>query len=222
MKKTYITSEFKLNGVNGVNNINEKSNFFSSILINIPDNIEIIHEDFIWYENFNGEQINIDLESNFNPKYYSSSSDKKDNHIIYLKPNQSEEQLNMNAIWYIEINIKQLLFNYIYSRVRQSRTFEGLTQNSIEINYNSFIEKYINLNLTNKFKFDNLQLYIKNVDIKYGIRYKSIWNDNLTSDYLYNKYNILNSGDILKVEFNQENSLLYFNEYYYSLNLKRI
>jgi hypothetical protein len=219
MKKTYLSSDNGVKVINGVNNIKENSNYFSSTLINIPDYISIDNEDFIWYEDFNGEQIYIDQESN--PIYYSSSNDKLNNHILYLNENQSQDQLNRNTIWNIEINSKQLLFNYIYSKLKQNRTFDKLEQDKLEINYNSFIDKFINNNLLNKFTFDRLDLYLNNIDIKNGIKHNNIWNNNVKN--VYNNYTILsNDGNILKIQFNQEDSSSYFFEYYYNIKFRRI
>jgi hypothetical protein len=220
MKKTYLSSDIQIKPINGINNIKETSNFFSSSLINIPDTILIDLEDFIWYEDANGEQIYLEHESN--PKYYSSSNDKFENHKLYLEPNQSIDKLNSNTSWVMEINTKQLLFNYIYAKLKQNRTFDKLEQEKIEINYNSFLEKFININLLNKYKFEQLDLYIQNIEMKNGIKYKNIWNSNINKIYIYKNYNIIKNDDLLNIQFNQKNSSLYFFEYYYSIKFIRI
>jgi len=222
MKKTYISSDLHIKGVNGLNNIKEKGNFFSTVLINIPDYININDEDFIWYEDFTGEQIDMDQESNTNTKYYSSSNDKFNNHRLTIEANQTSGQLSRNTIWNIEINIKQLLFNYIYAKIKQNRTFDKLDKNKLDIEYTSLIEKFINLNILDKFKFEQLDLYLMYVDIKNGVKHKNTWNKNIDKINIYTKYSILSNNDLLKIQFNQEDSSLYLFDYYYSVKFKRI
>lgn len=218
MKKTYISSDISTKVINGINSLKEMSNHFSSVLINIPDDIFINDEDLIWYQDYTGEQIDIEQESNV--KHYSSSKDKLDNHILYINPNQSK--FSINTLWDMEINIKQLLFNFIYAKIKQNRTFDKLEQTKLELKYDSFLEKFINLNILTKYKFDKLELYIFNKDIKDGIKYQNVWNKNIDKNNLNTKYTIVSNNDILKIQFNQENSSLYIFEYYYSVKFIRI
>ncbi len=223
MKKTYISSDFTKNKINGVNTIKEKSNFFSSVIIDISDIIDITENDVIWYENYNSEQIDLDSELNLTPNYYSSSDDKNKNHTLTINKSQPNTQKEYNTLWDLEISSSLILFNYIYSLIKQNRTFEGLTNEKFEsINIEIFIKNFIITNILPKYKLSKTELYIKHIDINSNIRYKNIWNNNIEKEFIYNRYTLNSKKDSILLTFNQENSKLFVFEYYYSLFYERI
>jgi hypothetical protein len=223
MKKTYISSDFLKKEINGVNTIKEKSNFFSSIIIDIPDNIDISDNDIIWYENYNNEQIDLDSELNIEPVYYSTSNDKKQNHILKINENQPKSQLEFNTLWDLEIFSTKILFNHIYSLIKQNRTFEGLINQKFDsLDIDIFIEKYIIVNILPKYKLSKVNLFIKHVDIKNNLKYKNIWNSNIENEFIYNKYTLNNKTNSIELTFSQNNSGSFIFEYYYSLFYERI
>lgn len=223
MKKTYISTDFTKKEVNGINSIKEKSNFFSSVILDTPDIIAITENDIIWYENYNNEQVDLDSELNISPSYYSSSEDKNKSHTLIINDNQPNSQKEFNTLWNLEIKSSDILFNYIYSSIKENRTFEGLTNQKFDsININIFIDKFIRKNILPKYKLLNIDLYIKHIDIKNNIRYNNIWNNNIESNFIFEKYTLNKKNNNIELIFNQNNSNLFIFEYYYSLFYERI
>lgn len=223
MKKTYISTDFTKKEVNGINSVKEKSNFFSSVILDTPDIIAITENDIIWYENYNNEQVDLDSELNISPSYYSSSEDKNKSHTLIINDNQPNSQKEFNTLWNLEIKSSDILFNYIYSSIKENRTFEGLTNQKFDsININIFIDKFIRKNILPKYKLLNIDLYIKHIDIKNNIRYNNIWNNNIESNFIFEKYTLNKKNNNIELIFNQNNSNLFIFEYYYSLFYERI
>jgi hypothetical protein len=223
MRKTYISSDFKKTPINGVNTIEEKSNFFSTILLDIPDLLEI-DDDVIWYDNYNGEQIDLDSEVNLTPNYYSVSESKLNNHVLSINQSQTKSQLEYNTLWNLRIDNKIILVDYIFSKIKQSRTFEGLLNIKLDsINIDSYIEEYIIANILPKYELNRIELYINHLDIRNNIRYNNIWNSSIDKKNIYNRYSInSNNSNNIEISFTQNDSSMYIFEYYFSLSYNRI
>lgn len=227
MRRNYITPEYFNNKVNGTFSMKEVSNFFSSKMIEIDDVIEIDDSDIVWYQKDNGEQINLSIESNTNPLFYSPSEDKFDNHRIILDPTQSDFKKNSNARWLMQIDTKNILTNFIFSNLKRYRTFEKITKkDTVFKNIDLAIHSYIRENILDRYKFSGITLYLKDVRIDNSdkLRFTNLWNPNLENKFIKNNLQktFNGEGDILEVSFDQNDTSKFTFEYYYNLTFKKI
>jgi hypothetical protein len=227
MRRTYISPEYHNNLVPGTINMIEESNFFSSKMIEIEDELEVNNIDIIWYQNSKNEQIDISIESTFEPLFYSTNNDKKVNHILKIDETQSEYQKERNTRWIIDIDSEKILTNYLFANLKRYRTFEGVTNNSTIYNdVDVSIRDYIDYNIRNRYKIKKVDFYLayRSINEENTLRYKNNWNINLPSNSLYDKYQIITEPDQSNVRliFNQLISSRYIFDYYFNISFDKI
>ncbi|MCK9476360.1 MAG: hypothetical protein M0R46_10590 [Candidatus Muirbacterium halophilum] len=229
MRRSYISPEFNTYPTYGTYNIDEKSNFFGSCLLEIENNIIISNQNIIYHQKDTNEQIDLSNESSLEPIIYSAEEDMLSNHIISIDKTQSTYQKESNTKWNIQIDLKNILSNYIFSQMKYNRSFEGLTNNLIVNNdVNSTLSKYINNNIINKYKYYSIEFYIKYNDLSntHNLKYKPNWNLNIVnndnrmtkieSELLMNNYS-------LNLTFSQEKSSESYNfDYYFNILFNKI
>lgn len=145
MRRNYISPEFKYTELNGTFNMIELRFFFRIQMVDVEDNIDIKSENVIYYQNTNGEQIDSVVESLLSPNVYSQLTDKLSNHTILLDPTQSASDKDKFTKWVIEIDLKSILFNYVFAKLKEARTFESIQNsqtinNSVSLSINDYIE----------------------------------------------------------------------------------
>jgi hypothetical protein len=227
MRRTYISPEYQNNLAPGTLNMTEQSNFFSSKMIDIEEEIKIDNIDIIWYQNDKNEQMDFSLESIFSPNFYSTSNDKKDNHILEIDKKQSNYQKERNTRWILDIDIRSILINYLFATLKKYRTFEGVKNKSTIYNdVNVSIKEYIYINLINRYKIKKIDFYLayRNLTEEGYLRYKNNWNINLPDNSLYNNYQIITESDESKIRliFEQLISSQYNFDYYFNISFERI
>lgn len=226
MRRTYISPEYKLTRVYGTYNMKEESNFFSSKMLDIEDNISISTIDIIYYQNINGEQIDFSIESSSSPDFYSPVIDKNINHTLIIDDTQTRSQKEGNTKWILTIDIKSILDGYLFSTMKKWRTFEGIKKEMVlSNNVNVDIKKYITENVYDRYKLSSIDLFISYKELIRGqnnFRYKNDWNQNIISDE--NKFKKIQTetsvdGSIVKIIFNQDKiSKDYSFDYFFNLN----
>ena len=229
MRRTYISSEFVNTKINGTFNMIEESNFFGAKMLDVEDSIYIENQNIIYYQQASGEQIDLAIESSLPSYVYSSSSDKETNHRLTLDDSQTSFQKNGNTKWIIEIELRTILENYLFATLKRFRTFEGIENNqTITNDINSSVQKYITSNVTNRYKFKKLDLYIRYKDLRNQniLRYKTYWNHVIQKEE--NKVVKFQSetafdGSSIKLFFSQEkNSTQFSFEYYYNILFEKL
>lgn len=229
MRRSYISPEFNTYPTYGTYNIDEESNFFGSCLLEIENNIIISNQNIIYHQKDTNEQIDLSNESSLEPIIYSAEEDMLSNHIISIDKTQSTYQKESNTKWNIQIDLKNILSNYIFSQMKYNRSFEGLTNNLIVNNdVNSTLSKYISNNIINKYKYYSIEFYIKYNDLSntHNLKYKPNWNLNIVnndnrmtkieSELLMNNYT-------LNLTFSQEKSSESYNfDYYFNILFNKI
>ncbi len=229
MRRTYISSEFVNSKINGTFNMVEESNFFGAKMLDVEDSIYIENQNIIYYQQASGEQIDLAIESSLPSYVYSSSSDKETNHRLTLDDSQTSFQKNGNTKWIIEIELRTILENYLFATLKRFRTFEGIENNqTITNDINSSVQKYITSNVTNRYKFKKLDLYIRYKDLRNQnvLRYKNVWSTSVNSES--NKYNkfqtdLAYDDSKIKIYFNQEKtSAEYTFEYFFNILFEKI
>ncbi len=229
MRRTYISSEFVNTKINGTFNMVEESNFFGAKMLDVEDSIYIENQNIIYYQQASGEQIDLAIESSLPSYVYSSSSDKETNHRLTLDDSQTSFQKNGNTKWILEIELRTILENYLFATLKRFRTFEGIENNqTITNDINSSVQKYITSNVTNRYKFKKLDLYIRYKDLRNQnvLRYKNVWSTSVNSES--NKYNkfqtdLAYDDSKIKIYFNQEKtSAEYTFEYFFNILFEKI
>jgi hypothetical protein len=224
MRRNYISPEFNYYRVFGTLNMVEESSFFGSKMIEIEDSIQIDNQNLIYYETIQGEQIDISIENSLPPNVVSCSDLKNANHTIIIDPNQSEFQKNGNTRYIMTINTKKVFEDFIFGTIKQYRTFEGVLNNmTFGGNVNSSIKEYIIKNISDRYKFDRIEVYIKYRDLRDQniLRFANEWNPNIGD--VGNKLARVETetefdASSMVVNFNQEKSSSLYNfEYYYKL-----
>jgi hypothetical protein len=160
---------------------------------------------------------------------YNSSDDKLQNHKIYKDDTQTQHQLDNSTKWIMDINLNSILTDYLFSILKQYRTFEGVRNAMTSSNDIDFaIREYIKNNVINRYKLKNIVMYIKYRDIhnQNVLRYQNTWNPviNQTANIL-KKVQTETAYDYstMKVMFTQEQpSSQYSFEYFFDLIFEKI
>jgi hypothetical protein len=207
----------------------EESNFFGSKMLEIEDSINVTNQNIIYYQKSNGEQLDFSVESSLPSYIYSASSDKYQNHTLVIDGSQLDTQKQSNTRWIIQIDLKTILSDYLFTSLKRYRTFEGLKTSMTKTNdINSSINEYINQNVLNRYKYDKINLYIQYKDLRQQsvLRYQNVWNENIVNDS--NKFSKIQTelsfdDSQLKVTFVQDKSSdQYSFEYYFNILFVKI
>lgn len=207
----------------------EESSFFGSKMLEIEDSISIDSGNLIYYQNLNNEQIDLTTENTLTPYIYNSSNDKLANHTIKIDEAQTEFDKNNNTKWILDINLNEILTNYLFAKLKENRTFEGVRNGMTIYNDVNFAMKdYISKNVLNRYKYSKLELYIKYIDLRDQnvLKYSNSWNvDILKTGTALKKIQTETAYDYssVKVTFSQEQpSSKYSFNYYFNLFFEKI
>lgn len=229
MRRTYISPEYINKKVYGTYNMIEESNFFCAKMLDIEDSIEIANQNIVYFERKNGEQIDLSVESTLPSIVYSSNDSKLTNHTLILDPTQNEFDRNNNTKWIMNINLKNILTDYIFATMKRFRTFEGIQNGmTIENDVNISLRNYIDYNVLNRYKLSQLKLYISYRDLRNQnvLRYKNVWKNSIVNeDNLMKKIQTETAFDdsSIKLNFSQEKpSSVYVMDYFYNLLFVKI
>jgi hypothetical protein len=229
MRRSYISPEYQTKAVYGTLNMLEESTFFGAKMLEIEDSIVIDTLDIIYYQNQNGEQLDLSIESSFASIVYSSSDNKKSNHTLVLDSSQPKFQLDNNTRWILTIDLKTIITDYLFATLKKFRTFEGIKNDmNIYANTDTAIKSYINYNILNRYRYKSIQLYVNYVDLRNQntLRYKNNWDKNsINTSNLLTKLQTETEFDesSIKVTFNQEKpSSTYRFDYYFNILFEKI
>jgi hypothetical protein len=228
MRRTYISPEYYYNNVYGTFNMVEESNFFGAKMLEVEDMIPIDKQDIIYYQKLNNEQIDLSIESTLSSYIYSSSNDKLDNHTLVIDESQSKYQLDNNTKWIMSINLNQILSNYLFSTLKNFRTFEGVKNGMNKYNdVDVAIRDYIRYNVLNRYKYKSIDLYVDYKDMRDQslLRYKNNWNINtpISSKLTKIQTETAFDGSSINLLFNQEkDSAIYNFDYYFNILFEKI
>lgn len=185
MRRNYISPEYKYTKVEGTFSMEEQKGIFGSKMMEIEDVITLDGRDVIYYQSAINEQLDSIQENLLAPVIYSINVDKKQAHTLSIDESQSDFEKQKNTRWVLEINIRDVLVNYIFSRIKEGRTFEGIRNASTSFNsIDTAIRKYIELNVLSRYEYKTLTLYVRYNSLKDGgfYRYQNNWNTNIKND----------------------------------------
>jgi hypothetical protein len=228
MRRTYISPEYYNNNVYGTFNMVEESNFFGSKMLEVEDLISIESQDIIFYQKLNKEQIDFSIESSLQSYVYSPSNDKLSNHTLVIDESQTKYQLDKDTRWVMNINLKQILSNYLFATLKRYRTFEGVRNEMNKYNdVDVAIKSYIDFNVLDRYKYSSIELYIDYKDMRSQslLRYKNDWNINTPKSSRLTKIQSETAFDNsnIKLSFNQEKPSSDYNfDYYFNILFEKI
>ena len=229
MRRTYISPEFNHDDIYGTFNMVEESNFFGSKMLEIEDSIYIDTQNIIYYQNTNGEQIDLSSEQILESNVYSSSTSKELYKNLTLDESQSSYVKDNSTRWILNVNLRSILVDFLYAELKRYRTFEGI-KNTMTVNndVNSSLKKYITENVANRYKFSRIDLYIEYKDMRSNslFRFKNNWNYLAYSSQ--NQFKKIQTetqfdGSSVRVLFNQEKpSTIYNFNYYFNVLFEKV
>jgi len=229
MRRSYISPEYNNTPIYGTFNMVEESNFFGAKMLEVEDSIYISNQNIIYYQKSTGEQVDLAIESSLPTQVYSASDNMKSHQILTLDESQLNYQKENNTKWILDINLKDILSDYLFAILKRYRTFEGITNPLTKTNdINTAIREYISSNVVNRYKLARLDLYVSYTDLRSQnvLRYKNNWKSTIVSDSNLLKKKQMDLAfdeSSLKVLFTQEKSSATYNfDYYFNILFEKI
>jgi len=219
-----MSPEYSNTQIYGTFNMVEESNFFAAKMLEVEDSIYVSNQNIIYYQKSTGEQIDLAIESSLPTQVYSASDNMKSHQKLTLDDAQLDYQKESNTKWILNIDLGNILSDYLFAVMKRYRTFEGISNPLTRTNdVNTAIREYISNNVTNRYKLSRLDLYISYTDLRSQnvLRYKNNWKStiSLDSNLLKKKQmDIAFDESTLKVLFTQEKPSSQYN-FDYSFNI---
>jgi len=237
MKSNLMIKKYNVEYDNGTKNMKTVKTFFGTKLIDIEDTI-IIGNDSIQYTDDNGYQnYNVtNVQTNETETLVDLTQLKLENHTIETQT-QDIVSMENNTKWKMEIDIKKILREYLFARIKKARTFKTLKAvNTKDNDINLSIYDFINLNVLNRYKLSTLDMYLNyetlntnNIFNTNLIQYNPTFdetlfdNTNLITDYTLIKKDEFENLTPIQILYNQiKKSTEYRFNYYFNLNFERI
>jgi len=247
MKNNLMIRKYDTSKTKGVKSSLEVKSFFGGKLIDIEDiiyvnntsiqysevvdKINIKNDHFQNYDNNILQPESIILKSLDDVKYENHSID------IYTQNDPKLDSKNQNFEWIFMINAKNILREYLFLRLKESRVFKTIkSEDLIERNINTYINNYIDINLLNRYNIYDISFYASyfNVSTESTIYTKQVLKGPNFNKGVFNETNrikniniitsdYLNNLDTVKIIFNQiKDYRQYKFDYYYTISYKKI
>lgn len=168
MKSNLILKQYQTEPVEGTQQLQEITTFFGSKMMEIEDTITIDNK-VIQYsqylnpsvdDNTNGFQYYEEMNPNETIFLTDLINVKKNNHTIKLQQ-QKDIEKQYNTRWEINISIKNILREYLFSRIKEARTFKCLKYSDfLNKDINASIYQYIDTNVLSRYKYDNVDFFV--------------------------------------------------------------
>ncbi|MFA5528883.1 MAG: hypothetical protein WC996_09760 [Peptostreptococcales bacterium] len=240
MKNDLIITRFKTENTHGTRSYHEMRTFFGSKMMDIEDYINIDDSTIQYSDIFSSD----DTDSNNNGYQHYDNINylekiylidlfniKLNHHSINILP-QSDIDMENNTNWSLTINWENILIDYLFYKIKQSRTFKCIKYNDVlSENINNYIKNYIKTNILNRYKIDKIDLYIKyislfdgDVNINPVIQFNPIFDRNIKNEKnLIKNVNLSDNGKLLNINYKQiKKSSEYKFDYYFDINFIKI
>ena len=229
MRRSYMSPEYSNTQIYGTFNMVEESNFFGAKMLEVEDSIYISNQNIIYYQRPTGEQIDLAIESSLPTQVYSASDNMKSHQKLTLDDSQLDYQKESNTKWILNIDLRDILSDYLFAIMKRYRTFEGISNPLTKNNdVNTAIREYISNNVTNRYKLSRLDLYVSYTDLRSQnvLRYKNNWKSTIISDSNLLKkkqMDVAFDESTLKILFTQEKPSSQYNfDYYFNILFEKI
>ena len=229
MRRSYMSPEYSNTQIYGTFNMVEESNFFAAKMLEVEDSIYVSNQNIIYYQKSTGEQIDLAIESSLPTQVYSASDNMKSHQKLILDDSQLDYQKESNTKWILNIDLRDILSDYLFAIMKRYRTFEGISNPLTRTNdVNTAIREYISNNVTNRYKLSRLDLYVSYTDLRSQnvLRYKNNWKSTIVSDSNLLKkkqMDVAFDESTLKILFTQEKPSSQYNfDYYFNILFEKI
>lgn len=237
MKNNLMIKRYRVEEDHGTKNMKTIKSFLGTKLIDIEDSIiidnrAIQYTDIDEYQNYD----TTNLGTNENETLIDLTELKTTYHTIKL---QTQDMFNIenNTKWEISIDIKSILKEYLFAKIKEARTFKTIklddTKNK---SVNNSIYNFITYNILNRYELDNIELYIKysslmtsNIFNRTLVQYDPLFVETAyVNDYLVYDYGLVKNDQFenltpIKLLYNQtKKSNEYRFDYYFNVNYKKI
>lgn len=243
MKSTLIIRKFNTTPTIGTMSSKEIKSFFGSKLIDIEDEIYVNDISIQYSEVVDKINIQNDHYQHFNKKDHPETTILKslddvkfENHSLDVY--SQNDVANNNFEWIMVINTKNILRDYLFLKLKESRVFKCVKSTEVVgANINNFIYDYIDNNILNRYNISSLDFYANYFDIlnkttlytKNQVLKKPNFNKNVFSstnrikDVRIITPDYLNNLDSVKIIFNQTKDFRQYKfDYYFTINYKKI
>jgi hypothetical protein len=224
-----MSPEYSNTQIYGTFNMVEESNFFGAKMLEVEDSIYVSNQNIIYYQRPTGEQIDLAIESSLPTQVYSASDNMKSHQKLTLDDSQLDYQKESNTKWILNIDLRNILSDYLFAIMKRYRTFEGISNPLTKNNdVNTAIREYISNNVTNRYKLSRLDLYVSYTDLRSQnvLRYKNNWKSTIISDSNLLKkkqMDVAFDESTLKILFTQEKPSSQYNfDYYFNILFEKI
>jgi hypothetical protein len=224
-----MSPEYSNTQIYGTFNMVEESNFFAAKMLEVEDSIYVSNQNIIYYQKSTGEQIDLAIESSLPTQVYSASDNMKSHQKLILDDSQLDYQKESNTKWILNIDLRDILSDYLFAIMKRYRTFEGISNPLTRTNdVNTAIREYISNNVTNRYKLSRLDLYVSYTDLRSQnvLRYKNNWKSTIVSDSNLLKkkqMDVAFDESTLKILFTQEKPSSQYNfDYYFNILFEKI
>jgi len=224
-----MSPEYSNTQIYGTFNMVEESNFFAAKMLEVEDSIYVSNQNIIYYQKSTGEQIDLSIESSLPTQVYSASDNMKSHQKLTLDDSQLDYQKESNTKWILNIDLRDILSDYLFATMKRYRTFEGISNPLTKNNdVNTAIREYISNNVTNRYKLNRLDLYVSYTDLRSQnvLRYKNTWKSTIVSDSNLLKkkqMDVAFDESSLKILFTQEKPSSQYNfDYYFNILFEKI
>tara|TARA_R110000772_G_scaffold20466_2_gene56725 strand:+ start:45580 stop:46269 length:690 start_codon:yes stop_codon:yes gene_type:complete len=228
MKKKGISPEYIYKSIPGSFNMVEHRSFFGSKMMYIDDSIVLDKRDIVYYQQATGEQLDLTQELNLDSNLYSISQDKLDNLEFGFDINQSEDDKNNKTKWVLELNLRQILKNYIYANIKNNRTFESIQNKDTQTrSVNESINKYIDNNIIDRYQYLSIDFFIKYLSLNENNidRFKTNYDSNIElEENKFSNIRIVFTEDksMVRIFFTQQQDSKEFTfNYYFNVNFEK-
>jgi len=254
MKDNLMLKKYATEVVKGSFNLLEEKSFFGSKVMDVEDEISITDistQYFQYYYDVTDSTNLIQIEKAKNNGYQYQVLNtyqekiylldvvqlKNDNHTITTGLQSKVDKIH-NTKWEINIDIKNILTEYLFSKIKESRTFKSLSYDYFSNNnINKSIYEYISNNLLDRYEFSNIDFYVKYISIKNNIysnftlkQFDPMFNQVIElPEYKISNVNIVNINNLIdklvSIELNYfqtKSSSEYKFDWYYNLHFKKI
>lgn len=227
--------------VSGTASEKEMRHVFGGKMLDIEDTViindsSIQYSDIVTDDNNNGFQ-NYQYDTNEQIQIMDLYALKDDHSNIYLQSQTDLDKIN-NTKWVLKINAKKILQEYLFYKLKESRTFRCIYYEDLYgYDVNTYIKKYVDENVLNRYQFDSIRLYVKYIDLlvdsdifsSVKLKYDPIFTRTAnSSEYIIKNANIGEVDNILyldnlEVYYNQtKKSTEYKFDYYFDIVYKKI
>lgn len=238
MKNNLILSKYITEGVQGTKSVYDNRTYFGSKMVDV-ENIIFVDNSVIQYT-----EVYDDIDKrNSGYQYYNDIYNIEKEYLIMLDDVKNENQritllsqhsidLTINTNWLLVINWKIILEEYLFYKLKESRTFKAVKySDTIKENINIYIRDYIQQNLMNRYDFKGIDLYIEYIELNQYDKEKDV---NLSYNPVFdisvrkesnriNNANLTKFSELLNINYKQtESSKTYTFKYYFDLYYNRI